>query len=113
MISKLLTNDQRAAIMVNTVDSYQGQEKEAIILSMVRSNYHGIDHIESISHFGICLGKVGFLSDERRLNVAVTRAKRHLAVIGNRETLITNRHIEGLIKTIALLGVIQSAKLYE
>ena len=56
-------------IEVNTVDSFQGREKDIIILSTVRS--HGI----------------GFLKDVRRLNVAVTRAKEHLWVVGNSSNL--------------------------
>lgn len=59
-------------IEISTVDGFQGREKECIILSLVRSN----DKAE-----------VGFLKEERRLNVAMTRPKRQLCVIGNIETL--------------------------
>lgn len=55
---------------IGTADGLQGREKEAVVLSLVRSN----DEAD-----------VGFLSDERRLNVATTRARRHLCVIGNSE----------------------------
>ncbi|KAG0234521.1 hypothetical protein BGW41_001120 [Actinomortierella wolfii] len=59
-------------IEIGTVDGFQGREKQAILLTLVRSNDDG---------------EVGFLSDRRRLNVAMTRAKRHLCVIANSDTL--------------------------
>lgn len=57
----------------NTVDGFQGQEKDIIILSCVRS--------------GPNLSSIGFLRDFRRMNVALTRAKSSLFVIGNAATL--------------------------
>ncbi|KAK4519577.1 Amino acid transporter [Mucor velutinosus] len=60
-------------IEIGTVDGFQGREKEAILLSLVRSNDRG---------------EVGFLAEKRRLNVAMTRAKRHLCVICDSETLL-------------------------
>lgn len=56
----------------NTVDSFQGQERDVIIISLVRSNENG---------------DIGFLSDYRRMNVAMTRAKKKLIVIGDSATL--------------------------
>ncbi|MBL7762601.1 MAG: AAA family ATPase [Chitinophagaceae bacterium] len=57
---------------ISTIDSFQGQEKEAIILSLVRSNDDG---------------DIGFLKDYRRMNVAITRAKEQLIVIGDSATI--------------------------
>ena len=73
---------ENTEIEVKTVDGFQGREKEIIIISTVRSNDKG---------------NIGFLSDLRRLNVAITRAKRKLIIIGNKDTLITNPTYERLI----------------
>lgn len=62
-------------IEVKTVDGFQGREKEVIIISLVRSNPDE---------------EIGFLDDLRRLNVALTRAKRKLIVIGDANTLSSN-----------------------
>lgn len=59
-------------IRISTIDSFQGQEKEVIILSLVRSNDDG---------------DIGFLKDYRRMNVAITRAKEQLYVIGDSATI--------------------------
>ena len=65
----------RPLISVNTIDGFQGQERDIIVISMVRSNNDG---------------EVGFLRDLRRMNVAITRARMKLLFIGHRPTL--SRH---------------------
>ena len=69
---KGLIREMYPNVEISTVDGFQGREKEVIVLSLVRSN----DKFE-----------VGFLKEERRLNVAMTRPKRQLCVVGNIETL--------------------------
>ena len=66
-------------IEINTVDSYQGREKEIMIFNCVRSN-----DIQAEEPYK----SLGFLVDERRLNVAITRPKNFLFVIGNSTTLM-------------------------
>ncbi len=63
-------------IEVHTVDGFQGREKDLIIISLVRSNKNK---------------NIGFLSDEKRLNVSLTRAKKHLIIIGDRENFSKNK----------------------
>jgi predicted DNA helicase len=66
-------------IMAKTIDSFQGQEKKIIILSLVRSNLKGS-----------ATERLGFLVDERRFNVAITRFQYELIIIGNAETLASH-----------------------
>lgn len=73
---KRLIHEKYPQIEISTVDGFQGREKEVILLSLVRSN----DQFE-----------VGFLKDDRRLNVAITRPKKQLCVVGNMETLERSR----------------------
>ena len=57
---------------MNTVDGFQGQERDIILVSMVRSNNEG---------------QIGFLRDIRRMNVAITRARMKLIILGDPDTL--------------------------
>ena len=72
----------RHAISINTVDGFQGQERDIILISLVRSNDQG---------------QIGFLSDLRRMNVAMTRARMKLIIFGNRETLQHHTFYQKLI----------------
>ena len=62
----------RRQISVNTVDGFQGQERDVIVISLVRSNDEG---------------QIGFLRDLRRMNVAITRARMKVIILGNRQTM--------------------------
>ena len=79
---------------IGTVDGFQGREKEAVVISMVRSNSKG---------------EVGFLADERRMNVAVTRARRHVAIIGDSATVSRQPFLEGLVRYCEEHGECRSA----
>ena len=62
----------RSLITVNTVDGFQGQERDVIFISLVRANEDG---------------QIGFLNDLRRMNVAITRARMKLVILGDASTL--------------------------
>ena len=62
----------RSLITIHTVDGFQGQERDVILISLVRANAEG---------------KIGFLSDLRRMNVAMTRARMKLIILGDASTL--------------------------
>lgn len=73
----------KGSIVINTIDSFQGQEKDIIFISMTRSNADGV---------------IGFLKDYRRMNVAMTRARKKLVVIGDSATLSRNTFYDQFIK---------------
>ncbi|MDY6788352.1 MAG: IGHMBP2 family helicase [Candidatus Nanohaloarchaea archaeon] len=74
---------------VKTVDGFQGREKEVIVLSFVRSNSDGV---------------IGFLEDLRRLNVAITRARKKLVMVGDTETLSSHATYEKLANYVRDTG---------
>ncbi|MGV3607981.1 MAG: AAA domain-containing protein [Planctomycetaceae bacterium] len=78
---------------VDTIDGFQGQEREAILISLVRSNGNG---------------EVGFLSDTRRMNVALTRARRKLVVVGDTATLCQHPFYAKLVEYLELCGAYKS-----
>jgi superfamily I DNA and/or RNA helicase len=76
-----------------TIDSFQGRESEIVILSLVRSNPDG---------------EIGFLMNPKRLNVALTRAKSHLILIGDSSTLCRHKEFQDLYNYIESNGEIRS-----
>lgn len=75
----------RSLITVNTVDGFQGQERDIIVISLVRANAEG---------------QVGFLRDLRRMNVAITRARMKLILIGHKDTLCRHPFYKRLYNTV-------------
>ena len=88
--SSIDTNNDTISIRVSTIDSFQGQESDVVIFSTVRCNKKG---------------KVGFLNDERRLNVAITRPRFCLLVIGDTETIKNDPNWNGFIQHVTDFGV--------
>ena len=80
----------RHLISVNTVDGFQGQERDVIILSLVRSNDEG---------------QIGFLRDLRRMNVAITRARMKLIILGSVDTLTKHPFYKRLYEYIGKLNL--------
>ncbi|MEZ6060357.1 MAG: IGHMBP2 family helicase [Planctomycetaceae bacterium] len=89
----LRQNSEFANLEVDTVDGFQGREKEAVVMSLVRSN---------------TAGEIGFLSDARRMNVALTRARRKLIVIGDSATLGGDEFFARLIAWFERIGAYRS-----
>ncbi len=91
LISRLLRERDLEDVEVNSVDGFQGREKEAIVVSFVRSNPEG---------------RVGFLEDLRRLNVAITRPRRKLVCVGDAETLSSHPTYRRFIDHVRERGVL-------
>jgi ATP-dependent RNA/DNA helicase IGHMBP2 len=84
---------KRPEIEIDSVDGFQGREKEAIIVSLVRSNPDG---------------EIGFLEDIRRMNVALTRARRKLIVIGDSATITLHPFYQRLVTYFDTIGAYHS-----
>ena len=79
----------RRLISVNTVDGFQGQERDVILISLVRSNDEG---------------QIGFLKDLRRMNVAMTRARMKLVILGNKDTMTQHPFYKKLWKYVEAIN---------
>lgn len=79
---------------IKSVDGFQGREKEAVILTFVRSNRKG---------------EVGFLAEDRRINVAVTRARRHVAIICDSRTVNNHAFLKTLLGYFTEHGEVRTA----
>ena len=79
---------------INSIDGFQGQERDVIYISLVRSNDKG---------------QIGFLADTRRMNVALTRARKKLVVVGDSATLGQNPFYEAFLDYSQSLNLYQSA----
>jgi len=78
---------------IDTVDGFQGREKEAVLISCVRSNSKG---------------EIGFLADTRRMNVALTRARRKLIIVGDSATLGGHDFYAALLSHFEAIGAYRS-----
>ena len=85
----------RRVLSVGTVDSFQGQERDIIAISLTRSNPYG---------------EIGFLSDIRRMNVGMTRARRKLLLVGDSSTLSLNPFFMDLLNYIKRIGGYRQVK---
>ena len=84
----------REKIAINTVDAFQGQERDVIAISLVRSNEEG---------------EIGFLGDERRMNVAMTRARTKLIMVGDSATLSSSTFYQELLDYVNEVNAYKSA----
>ena len=82
-------------VAIQTVDGFQGQERDVIYISLVRSNNEGV---------------IGFLKDYRRMNVAMTRAKRKLVVVGDSSTLGNDPFFNRFLDYIEEVNAYHSAR---
>jgi predicted DNA helicase len=89
LLRGLLPEERALGLEIGTVDGFQGREKEAVLVDLVRSNPEG---------------QVGFLSDIRRMNVALTRARRFLLVLGDSATLGGHPYYDAFMRVAEQAG---------
>jgi superfamily I DNA and/or RNA helicase len=79
---------------INTIDGFQGQERDVIYISLVRSNEKGT---------------IGFLTDYRRMNVAMTRAKKKLVIVGDSGTIGSRKFYQNFLDYCDRVGAYRTA----
>lgn len=89
-----IEEDIKNKIDINTVDSFQGQERDIIYISLVRSNEEG---------------QIGFLGNTRRMNVAMTRAKMKLVILGDSSTICRNQFYKEFVDYTQEINAYRSA----
>ncbi|MCA9673904.1 MAG: AAA family ATPase, partial [Myxococcales bacterium] len=94
LLRERLAAERAAGLEVGTVDGFQGREKEVIVVDLVRANDRG---------------EIGFLGDTRRMNVALTRARRFLLVVGDSATLGNHAYYAAFLEAIDELDAHGSA----
>jgi superfamily I DNA and/or RNA helicase len=85
---------QKLPISINTIDGFQGQERDVVYISLVRSN---------------AKAEIGFLNDYRRMNVAMTRARKKLIIIGNSATIGQDRFYDAFLNYCEKNGAYHTA----
>ncbi|KAL8113605.1 uncharacterized protein LOC141664415 isoform X2 [Apium graveolens] len=103
-ISNKFGSSVTAVMEFNTVDGFQGREVDILILSTVRAS------ASCSAEHKIPSGNIGFVADVRRMNVALTRAKFSLWILGNAKTLMTNKNWEALLKDAKKRNLVISSK---
>jgi ATP-dependent RNA/DNA helicase IGHMBP2 len=93
-LRQVLAGEVERGLEVDTVDGFQGREKDAVVVTLVRSNDRG---------------EVGFLADVRRMNVAMTRARKKLVVIGDGATVARHPFYEAFLRHAQGAGAWRSA----
>jgi len=88
------SDEIKAKLAINTVDSFQGQERDIIYIGLVRSNDNG---------------EIGFLSDTRRMNVAMTRARKKLVIVGDSATIGQHPFYNSLLDYVNEINAYRSA----
>lgn len=93
-INQALADEFKHLVSINTIDAFQGQERDIIYISLVRSNEKS---------------EIGFLSDTRRMNVAITRARKKLVIFGDSGTIGNHSFYNAFLDYVNEIGGYKSA----